>query len=65
MVVMLIVNVSQDQEKAGRYILFFSSILVTVLVIYFTQIKGGSSLQNTTLHSLGLDGKRVVLRYLT
>ena len=63
MVVMTIVNVIQDQEKAGRYMLFSSSI--SVLVIHFTQIKGGSSLQNTTLHSLGLAGKRVVIRYLT
>ena len=66
MVVMTIVNVIQDQEKAGRYMLFSSSIsVISVLVIHFTQIKGGSSLQNTTLHSLGLAGKRVVIRYLT
>ena len=65
MVVMTIVNVIQDQEKAGRYMLFSSSTSVSVLVIHFTQIKGGSSLRNTTLHSLGLAGKRVVIRYLT
>ena len=63
---MTIVNVSQYQEKGGRYMLYSSSTLVSVLIIIcFTQIKGGSSLQNTTLHSLGLAGKRVVIRYLT
>ena len=62
MVVMTIVNAGQYQEKAGRYMLFSSSTSVSVLVIYFTQIKGGSSLQNATLHSLGLSGKRVVIR---
>ena len=39
------------------------SIIHGLIFYGFAQIKGEKALQNTTLHALGLTGKRAIIRY--
>ncbi|CAH3157327.1 unnamed protein product [Porites lobata] len=56
---------NQDSPHQGKIINPTPEENKNPVCVYMTQeIKGGSSLQNTTLHSLGLAGKRVVIRLI-
>ena len=41
---------------------YFYPQVIKIIFFPFTQIKGEEALKNATLHSLGLTGKRTIIR---